>query len=58
VITTTAVTMKQATDIHQPVRRSATDVAGVGVPRITTSSAMPRTPPSWRVLDTTAEAVA
>ena len=45
-------------DSIQPSRRTATAVAGVGSPRITTSTAMPSTPPSWRALDTTADAVA
>ena len=54
----TATATKQATDIHQPSRKESTEVAGVGVPMMTTSRAMPRTPPICRVLEATAEAVA
>ena len=54
----TATATKQATDIHQPSRKESTEVAGVGVPMMTTSRAMPRTPPICRVLDATADAVA
>ena len=46
-------------DRQQPaVAEDGTAVAGVGSPMITTRTAMPSTPPSWRALDTTAEAVA
>ena len=54
----TATATKHATDIHQPSRKESTEVAGVGVPMMTTSRAMPRTPPICRVLEATAEAVA
>jgi hypothetical protein len=54
----TATATKQATDIHQPWRKESTEVAGVGVPMMTTSRAIPRTPPIWRALDATADAVA
>ena len=54
----TATATKQATDIHQPSRKESTEVAGVGVPMMTTSRAMPRTPPICRVLEATADAVA
>ena len=43
---------------HPAVVEDATAVAGVGSPMITTRIAMPRTPPSWRALETTADAVA
>ena len=42
----------------QPSCSDATTVAGDGSPRITTRIAMPITPPSWRALEVTADAVA
>ncbi len=45
-------------DSSHPSWSEATTVCGVGTPTITTSTAMPITPPSWRALDTTADAVA
>ena len=45
-------------DSTQPSCSDATTVAGEGSPRMTTRTAMPMTPPSWRALEATADAVA
>ena len=56
--TISAVAAKQIALNTQPVRRLSTFVAADGVPMMTTSTAMPRTPPIWRALELTADAVA
>ena len=56
--TTAATPRSRRPTSTSPCRKEPTEVAGVGVPMITTSIAMPRTPPIWRVLEATAEAVA
>ena len=45
-------------DRTHPSLNACTAVAGVGSPITATRTAMPRTPPSWRALDTAADAVA
>ena len=49
---------KQTAAIAQPRRRASSAAPRAGVPITITSSAMPMTAPSWRVLLTTADAVA
>ncbi len=54
----TAVTTKQPAANTQPFRKACSASAGDGVPMMTTSRAMPSTPPSCRTLALTADAVA
>src|SRR5262249_6884625 len=54
----TATARKHAPEKTQPCRKAVAAVPALGVPMMTTSSATPRTAPSWRVLETTADAVA
>ena len=54
----TATTRNATMDSTQPSCSDATTVAGEGSPMMTTRIAMPRTPPSWRALEATADAVA